>query len=96
MPDGLPPRRSGIRRAMDPTPEENAGFAERRERATATTDPERRSVEARDHVREGADAPIAGRTGAAPRARIAGWPWAAALVVALGFFAWLIYAVWFA
>jgi len=82
---------------MDPTPEENAGFAEEPERATVTTDPERRSVEARDHVREAAgERPGApGTSDAAPRARIAGWPWAAALVVALGFFAWLIYAVWF-
>jgi hypothetical protein len=81
---------------MDPTPRENADFAEERERATATTDPERRCVEARDHVREAArDPDPAVSSVPRTRARVAGWPWAVALIVALGFFAWLIYAVWF-
>ena len=80
---------------MEPTPDRDAGFAEGRERANVTTDPQQRSVEARDHVRGAAGGRSGARGTSAPRARIAGWPWAAALVVALGFFAWLIYAVWF-
>ncbi|HET7045869.1 MAG TPA: hypothetical protein VFI37_13555 [Gaiellaceae bacterium] len=79
---------------MGSTPREHADYAEERERATTTTDPQQRNVEARDRVSAAAGQP-ATRLGVRPRARIAGWPWAAALVVALGFFAWLIYAVWF-
>ncbi|HET8607021.1 MAG TPA: hypothetical protein VFL66_08335 [Gaiellaceae bacterium] len=78
---------------MQPTPprdDAEAGYAEDRRLADATADPVEERAEAQRDVRRrprGLEP--------APRARIAGWPWALALIVALGFFAWLIYAVWF-
>lgn len=78
---------------MQPTPprgEAETGYAADRGRAGATQEPERERAEAQraasDHEAELEP----------PRGvRVPGWPWALAIVVALGFFAWFVYAVWF-
>ncbi len=57
-------------------------------------DPQERRAAARGHVRDARRDPAAEAEPPA-RASIAGWPWLGAALVALAFFAWLIYAVWF-
>ena len=55
----------------------------------ASEDPVQEHVETRREVRQGTREPVP-----TPRARLSGWPWLLGLLVALGFLAWLAFAVW--
>ena len=79
---------------MEPKQDRSPDYAEPRRTADVHPDPQERHAAARDHVREARREP-APEAEPRARARIAGWPWLGATLVALAFFAWLIYAVWF-